>query len=239
METVNLVGKIVREVTAEDAISHSPEDGAGEPSITTAGVCWTDTRAVEHVGKILEPGAPAKFADYARAFLREAALAVQALSVAKEEFDVPQLGEVGSNDVKETALVFRKTLRSQELDEIAKVVSAVEGKPVHFVRKDETRCGEQRSELVEVNAHFAVLLELNAALLQKLDRGLREHVFVEVEFEVEHPGARKVHQIVRIRRLSVQLADEGRIRLLRWQVAFRCPHCDSKLDGLEKVDIGA
>ena len=136
--------------------------------------------------------------DHARALLCEAALCVHSLGVAEKEFDIPKLGEVCAHDVEEATLVFGQALCSQKLDQIAEIVPAMERQPVHFIRKDKAGRGEELPKRVEVDSHLAVLIELNPALLQKLDGRLGEHVLVEVEFEVEHPGARKVHEVVRV-----------------------------------------
>lgn len=166
MQAVDLVGKIVRQIAAEDTVAHGPEDGSSEPSVRAAGMRWANPMARQHISEILQSRALAEVADDARAFRCKAALTIHTLGMTQEKLDVPKFREICAYNIKESALVFRKALRSKKLDEVAEIVSTMKRQPVHLIREDEAGCGEKRAKSVQVDAHFAILVELNATLLK-------------------------------------------------------------------------
>jgi len=66
MQTVDLICQFERRVTVEDFIAHSPEDGAGQPSIRATSVRSTLTHASKLFCQVLQAGLLTQGVDYSR-----------------------------------------------------------------------------------------------------------------------------------------------------------------------------
>ena len=115
---------------------------------------------------------------------------VEAVAELHQVLDVIHHRKIHLDQIEEPGLRLRHAPACQQLQEVPEIVPAVEGNPVHGVVQHDPGGHEELPEPVHVDPFLAVLLEVDPALAQQLDRVAREDVFADVELaEVELPDA--------------------------------------------------
>jgi len=78
--------------------------------------------------------------------------------------------------LEEVSLVRGQVLIGEQLKKVAEIVAGVEAQPLDVVHQNDAGAHQQLGELNGIDAVLLVLLELNARVLQQVDRVLRIHV---------------------------------------------------------------
>lgn len=115
---------------------------------------------------------------------------MEAVAELHQVLDIIYHRKIHLDQIEEPGLRVRQAPACQQLQEVAEIVAAVEGNPAHGVVQHDPGGHEELPEPVHVDSILAVLLEVDSALAQQLDRVAREDVFADVELaEVELPDA--------------------------------------------------
>lgn len=151
--------------------------------------------------------------------------AVKAVAELHEVLDVVYGGKIHVDQIEKLRLRIGQILTRQELQQVPEIVTAMESNPMNVVIQNDPGGHEKFPETAGVDAVLVVLLEIDAALAQKLDGIVGEDVLVDVELpEIELPDAARVGIVV----------DVGGTR---GKVAVLVRECEPQLDELEHVDV--
>ncbi|TYZ66592.1 hypothetical protein PybrP1_002589 [[Pythium] brassicae (nom. inval.)] len=144
--------------------------------------------------------------------LGEAAEAAHLVKVHGHVLEVERGREVRVQQVEERLLLRRQRRAREHLEQVAKVGRAVERDPLDVVAEHEPGGHEQLAEARDLDAHLLVLGEVDARLLEHLDRVLRVHVLAQAELEVELPHGYVAHEgAVLVEKRHAQLDDAQQV----------------------------
>jgi len=147
--------------------------------------------------------------------------AVQAVAELHEVLDVVHGWEIYLHEFEEPGLRVWETVASEDLEQVPKVVSRVEGNPVYRIVEHDAGGHEELREPARIDAALGISAEVDAAATEQLDGVGCEDVARVVELaEVELPDA------------AAAASAEGR------QLAARAGEGEAELDEVEHVDVG-
>ncbi len=196
-QTVENAHFAVINMATESVVHHTKEDVQGEEGVGPGLMHLAVALAAENLGEFVQS-------------------AVQIVRTLHEILEVVKLGEEELEQLEELAFARRQRQRGEDLEQVAKVVAAVEGNPFHAVVQHESRGDEQLAKGEHVDAAPLVRRKVQAVGGEQVDGVLGVHVVRKIEGKVELPGGALV------RGLAVGVG-QG----------------DSELNYLEQVDVAA
>lgn len=106
-----------------------------------------------------------------------------------KHFDVLDIGELELHTVEKLVFGLRQLTAGYHLVEVAEVLAAVKRYPLDFRLENQAADGEPLGKVLDLDAFVAHLNEVYATLLEQRDGVFVVRVDVQVEEEVELPGA--------------------------------------------------
>mmetsp|Transcript_16727 Transcript_16727/g.42490 ORF Transcript_16727/g.42490 Transcript_16727/m.42490 type:complete len:350 (-) Transcript_16727:427-1476(-) len=190
---------VIFHVVVEKDLAQGKKHRGCEQAIRASLVHGSHALGAELLGKLVETG-----------FERGA------LHLGHDVLDVVQAGKVGVQQAEELLLLGGQRRKGEELEQVAKIVTAVERDPLDVLDEDKAGTHKRLAELVHIDPHLLVQLKVDAAPDEKIDRVLGVHVVGEAELEVELPA-----------------------RTVVCEIAILVGKRDAELDELEQVHVAA
>lgn len=181
----------------EILLSHLEKGGGCEQAVTSSLVLLTDPADLKIVCNVLK----ATF---------------QGLAAPHEKLDVIDAWEPNAKERKKVGFLGGQRAACDHLEQVAKVVAAVERNPLHIVEKRQAGGNEEFSKMLDFDTHPFMAVKVKSGFGEEVQRVGGTHVVVDAESEVELP-----------------CADVGR------QVTVLVAQCDAELNEFEQVDVTA